>query len=258
MLSIIGCSGSDVVDVVVGDKRIVEVDDNSSRIDSVIYESSLVNDCDDFGGLLPSFYPEPERVLLFASWKGIIHIVGQEFEGGVSAFRIALAKYEVECDFAVNYLKNDATRVTAECMRTNPGSVFELDVDESSGCFRRLFVAFHGYLYGFQFCRPLLFVDGTFLKGRYKGHLLAATSKNGNQDCFRESYKESVYPVPSSERFDFDGAGSSIIKPPITKKQLRRNKKKMIPSRGENVKQIKYGTCLKYGNHNKKTCKAAI
>ncbi|XP_028082822.1 uncharacterized protein LOC114284130 [Camellia sinensis] len=370
-------------------------------------------------------------------------------------------------------------------MRTNPRSVFELDVDESNGCFRRLFVAFHGCLYGFQFCRPLLFVDGTFLKERYKGHLLAATSKNGlfplafaivnaeNQDnwmwflsqllkavgsgrrltfvsdrqhglldalsvvfpnahhaycfnhlkrnlidklvglhtnyklslikilvkcayaptvtsfqhymeklrcivgngrvdsildglqndkwanaffrgkrygemssnavesynnwigrarelyitcmadmirvqimpqlsnrrakskkwttklcpimekkfvdslklakswdvivtsdtvlevysfissyvdidCFRESYKESVYPVPSSERFDFDDADSSIIKPPITKKQPGRNKKKMIPSRGENVKQIKYGRCLKYENHNKKTCKAAI
>ncbi|KAL7160909.1 hypothetical protein ACSBR2_041534 [Camellia fascicularis] len=77
-------------------------------------------------------------------------------------------------------------------------------------------------------------------------------------DCFRESYKESVYPVPSSERFDFDGAGSSIIKPPITKKQLGRNKKKRTPSRGENVKQIKCGRCLKYGNHNKKACKAAI
>ncbi|CAL5378075.1 unnamed protein product [Camellia sinensis] len=212
---------------------------------------------------------------------------------------------------------------------------------------------------------PLLFVDGTFLEGRYKGHLLAATSKDGNQGlfplafaivdaenqdnwmwflsqllkavgsgrrltfvsdrqhglldafsvvfpnahhayclnhlkrnlidklvglrtnyklfmekklvdslelakswdvivasdttyCFRESYKESVYPVPSSERFDFDGASSSVIKPPITKKQPGRNKKKRIPSRGENVKQIKCGRCLKYGNHNKKTCKAAI
>ncbi|KAL7231373.1 hypothetical protein ACSBR2_009598 [Camellia fascicularis] len=77
-------------------------------------------------------------------------------------------------------------------------------------------------------------------------------------DCFRESYKESVYLVPLSERFDFDGAGNSIIKPPITKKQFGRNKKKRIPSRGENVKQIKCGRCLKYGNHNKKTCKAAI
>ncbi|XP_028051169.1 uncharacterized protein LOC114255816 [Camellia sinensis] len=69
-------------------------------------------------------------------------------------------------------------------MRTNPGSVFGLDMDESSGCFRRLFVAFHGCLYGFQFCRPLLFVDGTFLKGRYKGNLLATTSKDGNQGVF--------------------------------------------------------------------------
>ncbi|KAL7170267.1 hypothetical protein ACSBR2_035188 [Camellia fascicularis] len=77
-------------------------------------------------------------------------------------------------------------------------------------------------------------------------------------DCFRESYKESAYLVPSSERFNFDGASSSIIKSPITKKQPGRNKKKRIPSRGENVKQIKYGRCLKNGNHNKKTCKAAI
>ncbi|KAL7236533.1 hypothetical protein ACSBR1_019765 [Camellia fascicularis] len=289
----VGGSGCHVVDVVVDDKRIVEVDDgNSCMIDSVIGESSLVNDCDDFGSLLPSFYPEPERVLLSASWKGIIHSVGQEFEGGVSAFRIALAKYAVECGFAVNYLKNDAIRVTVECMmkssmgckwfvhgrvlmnsdnvhtcgvvarrscskmvgsrlvsdivqndisdnpltrpievkkklkkqygidvsyrvawlgvdkargglfgdfatsfdqlrwyletamKTNPGSVFELDVDKSSGCFRRLFVAFHGCLYGFQFCRPLLFVDDTFLKGHCKGHLLAATSKDGNQGLF--------------------------------------------------------------------------
>ncbi|XP_028121788.1 uncharacterized protein LOC114319014 [Camellia sinensis] len=77
-------------------------------------------------------------------------------------------------------------------------------------------------------------------------------------DCFRESYEESIYPVPLSERFDFDGAGSSIIKPHITKRQPGRNKKKRILSRGENVKQIKCGRCLKYENHNKKTCKAAI
>ncbi|XP_028113755.1 uncharacterized protein LOC114311789 [Camellia sinensis] len=232
----VGCSGSHVVNVVVGDRRIVEIDDNSSRIDSVICESSLINDCDNFGSLLPSFYPELERALLSDSWKGIIHSVGQEFEGGVPAFRIALAKYAVECGFAVNYLKNDVIRVTtkylvakwlvldvpdivhndisdnlltrsievkkklkkqysinisyqvawlgvdkARGLRTNLGSVFELDVYESSGCFRRLFVAFHGCLYGFQFCRSLLFVDCTFLKGRYNGHLIAVTSKDGNQ-----------------------------------------------------------------------------
>ncbi|XP_028112250.1 uncharacterized protein LOC114310469 [Camellia sinensis] len=215
----VGGSGCHVVDVIVGDKRVVEVDDgNSYRIDSVTCESSFVNDCDDVGGLLRSFYPEPKRVLLSASWKGIIHSVGQEFEGGVSGFRIALAKscskmvgsklvsdivqndisdnpltrpievkkklkkqYGIDVSYRVAWLGVDKLRWYLEtALRTNPGSVFELDVDESSGCFRRLFVAFHGCLYGFQFCRPLLFVDGTFLKG----HLLAATSKDGNQGLF--------------------------------------------------------------------------
>ncbi|KAL7197128.1 hypothetical protein ACSBR1_037032 [Camellia fascicularis] len=116
MMSMVASSGSHVVDIVVGDRRIVEVDDNFCMIDSVICESFLVNDCDDFGGLLPSFYPESERLLLSTSWKGIIHSVSQEFDSGVPVFRIALAKYAVECGFAVNYLKNDATRVTTECM----------------------------------------------------------------------------------------------------------------------------------------------
>ncbi|KAL7179482.1 hypothetical protein ACSBR1_042802 [Camellia fascicularis] len=57
-------------------------------------------------------------------------ICEQLFAGRVPAFRIALTKYAVECGFAINYLKNDATR------------------------------------------------------GRYKGHLLAPTSKNGNQGLF--------------------------------------------------------------------------
>ncbi|KAL7239674.1 hypothetical protein ACSBR2_005545 [Camellia fascicularis] len=178
MLSIVGCSGSHVVDVVVGDKRIMGVDDNSSRIDYVICESSLVNDCDDFGGLLLSFYSKPEKVLLSASWKGIIHSVGQKFEGGVSAFRIVLANYAIECGFAVNYLKNDATRVTAECM-----------IKSSTGC--KWFV--HGRVLmnsgvdrargGCLVILQLLLTnfDGTLKRGHYKGHLLATTSNDGNQ-----------------------------------------------------------------------------
>ncbi|KAL7265013.1 hypothetical protein ACSBR1_002876 [Camellia fascicularis] len=140
MMSMGGCSGSHVIDIVVGDRRIMEVDDNSSRIDSVICESSLVNDCDDFGGV-------------------------DKARGGLFG------------DFAISF---DQLRWYLETgMRTNPESVFELDVNESSRCFWRLFVAFHGCLYGFQFCRLLLFIDGTFLKGRYKGHFLAAKSNDG-------------------------------------------------------------------------------
>ncbi|XP_028111003.1 uncharacterized protein LOC114309464 [Camellia sinensis] len=382
----VGCSGSHVVDVVVGDKRIVEVDDNSSRIDSIICESSLVNDCDDFGGSLPSFYPEPERVLLSASWKRIMHSVGQEFEGGVPAFRIALAKYAVECGFAVSYLKNDATRgrykghLLATTSKDGNQGLFPLafvivDAENQDnwmwflsqllkvvGSGRRLtFVsdlkcAYAPTVASFQHYMEKLrrtagngrvdsMLDGlqndkwanAFFRGKRYGEMSSNAAESYNNwiggarelpitcmvdmiriqimtqlsnrraeskrwttklcpimekklvdflklakswdvivasdtvvevyssissyvdiNCFRESYKESIYPVPSSERFDFDGAGSSIIKPPITKKQPGRNKKKRIPSRGENVKQIKCGRCLKYGNHNKKTYKAAI
>ena len=76
--------------------------------------------------------------------------------------------------------------------------------------------------------------------------------------CYKESYKESVLPVPSSERKDFDGSVGEAIKPPITKKQPGRDKKRRLPSRGEKTKQIKCGRCKKVGTHNKKTCKVSI
>ncbi|KAL7189291.1 hypothetical protein ACSBR1_039020 [Camellia fascicularis] len=41
---------------------------------------------------------------------------------------------------------------------------------------------------GFTHCRPLLFLDATFLKGRFKGFLLAATAKDGNQGLFPLAY----------------------------------------------------------------------
>ena len=42
-------------------------------------------------------------------------------------------------------------------------------------------MSFKACIEGFNYCRPLLFVDGTFLKGRYKGNILSATAKDGNQ-----------------------------------------------------------------------------
>jgi hypothetical protein len=65
--------------------------------------------------------------------------------------------------------------------RTNPGSHIELDFDEETKRFKRLFVAFAACMRGFNHCRPIIFLDGTFLKGRHKGTLLGATGKNGNQ-----------------------------------------------------------------------------
>lgn len=64
--------------------------------------------------------------------------------------------------------------------RTNPGSVVSLKTEQVDNRFKRIFIAFSASVEGFKHCRPVLFVDGTFMKSRYKGMLLAATGKDGN------------------------------------------------------------------------------
>ncbi|XP_028123898.1 uncharacterized protein LOC114320984 [Camellia sinensis] len=64
----------------------------------------------------------------------------------------------------------------------NPGSVFdmEFDVDSKGRHFKRLFFAFEACIHGFKYCQPVLILNGTFLKERHKGCLLAATAKDDN------------------------------------------------------------------------------
>ncbi|XP_028101553.1 uncharacterized protein LOC114300873 [Camellia sinensis] len=68
----------------------------------------------------------------------------------------------------------------------NLGSVFdmEFDIDSKGRHFKCLFFAFEACIHGFKYCRPVLMLDGTFLKGRHKGCLLAATAKDGNQGLY--------------------------------------------------------------------------
>ncbi|KAL7180346.1 hypothetical protein ACSBR1_043537 [Camellia fascicularis] len=70
-----------------------------------------------------------------------------------------------------------------EALKNNPGSCFELDFEDNKH-FKRVFVAFHACIAGFKYCRSLLFLDGTFLKRRYKGVMLAATGKDRNEGFF--------------------------------------------------------------------------
>ena len=44
----------------------------------------------------------------------------------------------------------------------------------------RAFVAFGSCIHAFQYCRPVLCVDGTFLTGKYKGQILTALGVDGN------------------------------------------------------------------------------
>ncbi|KAL5711160.1 hypothetical protein ACHQM5_021649 [Ranunculus cassubicifolius] len=72
-----------------------------------------------------------------------------------------------------------------QILDTNPDSHCVLEKNAESNRFERFFISFAASIHGFRFCRPIVFVDATFLKGKYKGVLLAATSKNGNNGLFQ-------------------------------------------------------------------------
>ncbi|XP_073132831.1 uncharacterized protein [Henckelia pumila] len=72
---------------------------------------------------------------------------------------------------------------------TNPGSCAEYEIDTMTNRFDRLFICFHACLVGFVCgCRPLIFLDGTHIKNKYKGSILVAVAKDANDDLFTLAY----------------------------------------------------------------------
>ena len=57
--------------------------------------------------------------------------------------------------------------------KSNPFTTAIVD-STSEGRFNRMFVSFGASAKGFRFCRPILGLDGTHLKNKYQGILLAA------------------------------------------------------------------------------------
>jgi hypothetical protein len=60
-------------------------------------------------------------------------------------------------------------------LKSNPGSFIDLQ-RMNDNKFRRVFLCYSASAHGFKYCRPLLGLDGTHLKAKYGGVLLAATA----------------------------------------------------------------------------------
>ncbi|KAL5576621.1 hypothetical protein UlMin_018320 [Ulmus minor] len=50
--------------------------------------------------------------------------------------------------------------------------------------FKYLFIAFDASIKGFQYCRPVVSIDATHMKGKYRGVLVMAVCHNANQQIF--------------------------------------------------------------------------
>ena len=72
----------------------------------------------------------------------------------------------------------------------NPGStiVLECTPEEDGRCFKRVFICYGASATGFQYCRPVLGLDGTHLKSKYQGILLTATATDANESLFPLAY----------------------------------------------------------------------
>ncbi|XP_008240550.1 PREDICTED: uncharacterized protein LOC103339053 [Prunus mume] len=93
-----------------------------------------------------------------------------------------LAKLDVHGDQSKSF--NELVCYVDAIKETNPRSLCVLECEAGINRFRWFFVLFRGCIAGFQYCIPLLFIDATFLKSKYKGQLLCASGKNGNQGLY--------------------------------------------------------------------------
>ncbi|XP_057779840.1 uncharacterized protein LOC130998443 [Salvia miltiorrhiza] len=79
----------------------------------------------------------------------------------------------------------------------NPGSLTDLEID-ASGRFKHLFVALGSCRLAYTMClRPVIVVYGTHLKGRNKGILIVAVTKDGNEQVFPLTF--GVGPIENDE-----------------------------------------------------------
>ncbi|XP_050211779.1 uncharacterized protein LOC126661941 [Mercurialis annua] len=65
---------------------------------------------------------------------------------------------------------------------TNPGSVAELETKEER--FLYVFISLNASIQGWGFCKPVIVVDGTFLKAAYGGTLLTAATQDAANKIF--------------------------------------------------------------------------
>ncbi|XP_050233361.1 uncharacterized protein LOC126681850 [Mercurialis annua] len=65
---------------------------------------------------------------------------------------------------------------------TNPGSVAELETREDR--FLYVFISLNASIKGWGFCKPIIVVDGTFLKAAYGGTLLTAATQDAANKIF--------------------------------------------------------------------------
>ncbi|WVY93807.1 hypothetical protein V8G54_032895 [Vigna mungo] len=77
-----------------------------------------------------------------------------------------------------------------ELLKTNPGTTVQIKVDNINGevIFQRFYACLKALKDSFVCCRPIIGLDGCFLKGKYGGELLTAVGRDGNEQMLSIAY----------------------------------------------------------------------
>ncbi|XP_017412869.1 uncharacterized protein LOC108324433 [Vigna angularis] len=118
--------------------------------------------------------------------------VTRKWNVGISrnmAFRArAMAKDKVEGSFKDQYRRlHDYGH---ELLKTNPGTTVQIKVDNSNDevIFQRFYACLKACKDNFICCRPIIGLDGCFLKSKYGGELLTAVGRDGNDQMLPIAY----------------------------------------------------------------------
>ncbi|XP_017405957.2 uncharacterized protein LOC108319359 [Vigna angularis] len=99
-----------------------------------------------------------------------------------------IATRQLEGDFKEQYKR--IYDYGHELLRCNPGSTVQIKVDSHNGdtIFQRMYVCLKACKDNFKSCRPIICLDGCFLKGYYKGELLTAVGRDPNDQMLPLAY----------------------------------------------------------------------
>ncbi|XP_026442095.1 uncharacterized protein LOC113341434 [Papaver somniferum] len=79
---------------------------------------------------------------------------------------------------------SDLTWYVKAIEKTNLDTFFNFEVDHATQRFHRIFICFGACKHNYMYLRPMIYLDATFLTGRYRGALMDATCINGNNSFY--------------------------------------------------------------------------
>ncbi|XP_026416895.1 uncharacterized protein LOC113312352 [Papaver somniferum] len=79
---------------------------------------------------------------------------------------------------------NDVTWYAKAIEQTNPDSFVKFEVDQATRRFQRIFICFGACKRSYRYLRPMIYLDATFLTGRFRSTLTAGTCINGNDGFY--------------------------------------------------------------------------